>query len=107
MLGGMIRSISRPLAAVEENHFWFRARNRVISVLASAADSGLRPGYLALEIGCGNGNVLRHLESTCRGGTVIGMDQFREAFNSPGCGQIAVCLSKEMRARRHSARPSA
>src|SRR5262249_33202068 len=79
-VGGYDPEHFQALAAVEENHFWFRARNQVISVLASAAVSGLRPGYFALEIGCGNGNVLRHLETTCRGGTVIGMDLFREGL---------------------------
>jgi SAM-dependent methyltransferase len=68
------------LAAVEEAHFWFLARNRVISNLVASAVADLPPGYRALEIGCGNGNVLRHLEKTCRDGIVIGMDLFAEGL---------------------------
>jgi SAM-dependent methyltransferase len=33
-----------------------------------------------LEVGCGTGNVLRVLQSACRGGTVVGMDLFEEGL---------------------------
>ena len=68
------------LLAVEDRHFWFRARNRVISKLASQIVGGLPPGYRVLEVGCGNGNVLRHLEKACSRGTVVGMDLFPEGL---------------------------
>jgi SAM-dependent methyltransferase len=68
------------LFAVEDRHFWFRARNRMITALAAEAVRTLPPGYRVLEVGCGNGNVLRHLEKACRGGTLVGMDYFPEGL---------------------------
>jgi len=38
------------------------------------------PGYLALEVGCGTGTVLRCLEKVCRKGRVVGMDRYGESF---------------------------
>jgi SAM-dependent methyltransferase len=68
------------LAAIEDRHFWFRSRNEAIRALAGQVCAGFEPGYRALEIGCGTGNVLRHLEEICRGGSVIGMDLFGQGF---------------------------
>ncbi|MHC4777594.1 MAG: class I SAM-dependent methyltransferase, partial [Planctomycetota bacterium] len=64
------------LFETEDRHFWFRARNRVIDALVASTVSRMEPGFLALEVGCGTGNVLRHLEKTCRRGRVVGMDLF-------------------------------
>lgn len=68
------------LFEVEDRHFWFRARNRVISAAVSRVTAHLEPGYRFLEVGCGTGNVLRALEQTCKGGVVIGMDLFGEGL---------------------------
>jgi SAM-dependent methyltransferase len=68
------------IAEVEERHFWFRARARLIEEIASATLSGLNPGYRVLEIGCGNGNVLRHLVRASRGGQVLGLDLYSEGL---------------------------
>lgn len=68
------------LFEVEDRHFWFRARNRVISAAVSQVIARLAPGYRLLEVGCGTGNVLRALEQTCKEGTVIGMDLFGEGL---------------------------
>jgi len=62
------------LVAVEDRHFWFRARNRAITAVFESLRSGLRPGYRVLEVGCGTGSVLRDLQMSATGGTVIGMD---------------------------------
>jgi SAM-dependent methyltransferase len=64
------------LFEVEDRHFWFRSRNRSISAVVGQIVADLPPGYRALEIGCGTGNVLRVLEQTCLAGTVVGMDLF-------------------------------
>jgi SAM-dependent methyltransferase len=68
------------LFAIEDRHFWFAARNRLIAAIASEITAGLRPGYRVLEVGCGSGAVLRVLELGCRGGTVLGMDLHAEGL---------------------------
>src|SRR5438105_14549790 len=78
------------LDAVEDRHFWFRARGRIIGALARQAVAALPAGYRVLEIGCGNGGVLRVLRDACAGGKVFGMDLFAEglrwaAGRSVGC----------------------
>ena len=78
--GGYDPEHYRNLAAIEDRHFWFRARNAAIGALAAQVCAGFTPGYLALEVGCGTGNVLRRLEEVCQGGTVIGMDLFGQGF---------------------------
>ncbi len=65
-----------PLARIEDRHFWFRSRNRVIEGLIRRIESELRPGYRVLEVGCGTGNVLRVLRRVCTRGMTLGMDLF-------------------------------
>ena len=69
-----------PLLAAEDRHFWFRARNHVISTLVRQIVAPLSPGYRVLEMGCGDGNVLRFLERACPTGSVTGMDLFHEGL---------------------------
>lgn len=68
------------LARVEDEHFWFRTRNLVISTLAKQLTQEWTAGYRVLEVGCGTGNVLRELERTCADGVVVGMDLFAEGL---------------------------
>jgi SAM-dependent methyltransferase len=68
------------LFAAEDRHFWFRARNQAISALVGQVAAQLSPGYRVLEMGCGDGNVLRFLERACPTGTVVGMDLFGEGL---------------------------
>src|SRR5689334_18506816 len=68
------------LFEIEDKHFWFRARNRVISAAVARVTARLKPGYRFLEVGCGTGNVLRALEKTCKNGVVVGMDLFGEGL---------------------------
>jgi SAM-dependent methyltransferase len=69
------------LAAIEEEHFWFTARRKLIFQLVSAATRSLAPGFRVLEVGCGNGTVLGALEQACPAGTVFGMDLFSEGLS--------------------------
>ena len=68
------------LQAIEDRHFWFRARNKVIAIVVSQITANLAPGYRVLEVGCGTGNVLRFLEQTCKNGVVTGIDLFAEGL---------------------------
>ena len=63
------------VAEVEERHFWFAARNRVIlSALRRVA--GPLEGKRLLDVGCGSGFVLAALEQA--GVEVAGLDMHRE-----------------------------
>jgi len=68
------------LDAVEENHFWFRARRKIVGALACQVTAMLPAGYHVLEVGCGNGSLLPTLQSACPDGQVIGMDLFLEGL---------------------------
>jgi SAM-dependent methyltransferase len=69
------------LFQAEDRHFWFQARNQIIATVAKQLDTTYQPGYRFMEIGCGNGNVLRELEHVCKHGSVIGMDLFAEGLH--------------------------
>ena len=71
---GALPDFAPYLLDAEERHFWFRARNTVIGRVVGQLVSRLPQGYRVLEVGCGNGNVLRMLEQVCTRGEVIGMD---------------------------------
>ncbi|MFN8594558.1 MAG: class I SAM-dependent methyltransferase [Thermomicrobiales bacterium] len=68
------------LYAIEDRHFWFRARNRVIASIVGQVVSPFARGYRVLDIGCGTGVVLKVLQATCRNGSVVGIDPFPEAL---------------------------
>lgn len=70
-----------PLFAIEDRHFWFRARNHVITIIAQQVADRLTAGYRTLEVGCGTGNTLRILEQVCTRGSVMGMDLFAEGLS--------------------------
>jgi SAM-dependent methyltransferase len=62
------------LRAAEDRHFWFVARNQILTALLSGLEPRLPAGYRVLEVGCGDGNTLRVLTRVCRRGAVFGMD---------------------------------
>jgi SAM-dependent methyltransferase len=68
------------LAAVEQRHFWFRARNRIISTLARQIVRDFAPGYRVLDAGCGTGNTLRALKDACSTGSLFGADLYLEGL---------------------------
>jgi SAM-dependent methyltransferase len=67
------------LFRIEDRHFWFHTRNRIICGVVAQITQSLSGGKV-LEIGCGNGNVLRYLQQTCVGHLVVGMDAFEEGL---------------------------
>src|SRR3972149_940670 len=64
------------LASIEDEHFWFRTRNKIIQSLIEQIVGKFPKGYRVLEIGCGTGNVLRVLSKACSQGMVIGSDLY-------------------------------
>jgi SAM-dependent methyltransferase len=63
----------KALDAAEDRHFWFVARRRVICAAARRALRG-RAVQRILEIGCGNGSVLRALGETFPQAHLFGTD---------------------------------
>ena len=72
------------LFAIEDRHFWFRIRNRIIKSEVENVTSDLSDGYRVLEVGCGTGYVLRMLERVCKRGRVMGIDALAECFTYAG-----------------------
>ncbi len=68
------------MAAAEDRHFWFRARNRVIERVVKQLSSELPRRPRALEVGSGTGNVLRVLERACPDGIVIGIELYQQGL---------------------------
>jgi SAM-dependent methyltransferase len=68
------------LFAAEDNHFWFRARNRVLRAVVRDLIRPLPDGFRVLEVGCGTGYVLRMLEEECGRGHLVGSDLFEEGM---------------------------
>ncbi len=68
------------LAQVEDEHFWFRARNHLILGLARGISSSLKRCDLVLEVGCGTGNVLRVLESACPNCRLVGLELWHDGL---------------------------
>lgn len=69
------------LFRIEDRHFWFHTRNRILSAVVAQITASFPSACRVLEIGCGNGNVLRHLHQACAGHMVVGMDAFAEGLH--------------------------
>lgn len=80
MSGGYDAQHYQVTSEVEDRHFWFRARNAALSVVASQIADQLPPEPKILEVGCGTGNTLRVLEKACPGGTLVGIDLLGEGL---------------------------
>jgi len=72
--GGYDPAFFDQLARIEDQHFWFRARNRLIYEMVRRIAFELPPEYFVVEVGCGTGNVLRALREACPNGKVIGLE---------------------------------
>ncbi len=70
----------KKLYQIEDRHFWFRARQAIVSALTKQITACFPQGYRVMEIGCGTGNLLRILESTCHNGIIFGLDLFWEGL---------------------------
>ncbi len=70
----------KALFAIEDRHFWFRSRNRIIAAMTNQVVAHMNDGYRVLEVGSGTGNTLRVLENVCDHGKVVGVDLFAEGL---------------------------
>lgn len=76
---GFDASLFQHLYEAEDKHFWFRSRNRLIGALVRQLTKNFQSDSRVLEVGCGNGNVLRVLEKNVKRGEVAGIEPFAEA----------------------------
>lgn len=75
--GGFGRDAFAELFALEAGHFWFRARNELIGWAIARHFPGAKR---ILEVGCGTGFVLAHLERTLPEASFVGGEAFSEAL---------------------------
>ncbi len=61
---------------VEDQHFWFVARNRVLAAVLSARPLVSSTMPAILEVGCGTGNTLRVLKAAFPSAILVGVDAF-------------------------------
>lgn len=80
MSGGYDKRFFDLLREVEDHHFWFRGRGRIIARLARQLTGEMPHPRRILELGCGNGGMLRVLRRSCPEATVVGMDLFFEGL---------------------------
>jgi SAM-dependent methyltransferase len=78
--GGYDPAFFDRLALIEDEHFWFRARNRLIFKLTRKLTSSFDRGNVVLEVGCGTGNVLRVLKKACPSCMVAGIELWRDGL---------------------------
>ena len=75
-----------PIRRAEDQHFWFRARNKIINGVMNHLLTNLSEPLLIGEIGCGNGNTLQVLEqvilTSAKKHHLIGMDLFYEGLQN-------------------------
>ncbi len=69
------------LERVEDRHFWFAARRKVVGALAAQAMTSATGRPWVMEIGCGNGGLLDTLCKACPTARVIGTDLYREGLD--------------------------
>lgn len=68
------------LFELENRHYWFRARNDVITLVMRQHYVAAEENARVLDIGCGNCSVLSHLSRTIGEKTWIGGDLFAEGL---------------------------
>lgn len=96
--GGYDPNFFDHLAGIEDQHFWFRARNRLILRLVKNLARELPPGFSVLEVGCGTGNVLRVLRRACPSGTVVGLELCFEGLQHAKRRSLALLVQGDVRA---------
>lgn len=68
------------LFEAEEKHFWFRYRNHLIGKTVEGLIGNQKKPRI-LELGCGNGNVLREIEKRLPNSTLVGSELFEEGLS--------------------------
>jgi len=95
--GGYDPAFFDQLAEIEDQHFWFRARNHLIFGLARKISSSLPLGSLVLEVGCGTGNVLRVLQKACPNCRVVGLELWSDGLRHARSRTRAALVQADIR----------
>ena len=85
------QNISRGFAAIEQAHFWFRVRNKLIQW---ALGNYFPDAKSFFEVGCGTGFVLAGIRETFPGTRLVGSDIFTDGLafakaRLPGVGVVS------------------
>jgi len=94
--GGYDPRYYQDLFDVEDRHFWFRGRNRVVAAMAVKYTKDLQAGFYVLEVGCGNGSVTRVLQDSCAIGNVIGADLFFQGLVNASSRGVKMLVQADM-----------
>ena len=73
---------------------WEWIRGYYQARLASVYRFLIPPGMRVLELGCGNGGMLKLLQEYSPGGKVVGMDLFAEGLRNVRWRPMATCSSR-------------
>src|ERR1700678_943438 len=94
--GGYDPRHNQSLFAVEDSHFWFRGRNRIVAAMAARYTRQIPAGLYVLGVGCGNGSVTRVLQDTCATGIVIGADLYFEGLVNARSRGVKMLVQADM-----------
>jgi SAM-dependent methyltransferase len=61
-------------SSVDQTHFWYRVRRDVLAAALEAVAPRVRPGSLAIDLGCGAGTMLATMAAGLPQATVVGVD---------------------------------
>ncbi len=86
----MERAAYDEMRALEDHHWWFRGKRRMVTPLIARAVAGGAECKL-LDVGCGTGGNLAHVEGSFPGVRTFGLD-----FDG---GALAYCRDRELGAR--------
>jgi SAM-dependent methyltransferase len=95
--GGYDPGFFDQLSRIEDEHFWFRARNHLIFSLIRRISPSLQPCNRVLEVGCGTGNVLRVLAKACPQSLVVGLELWSEGLRHAGGRSSAALVQADIR----------
>lgn len=69
-----------PMEKIEDQHFWFVSRKRVLFSIIKKITQGFTAGSRILEVGCGTGSNLKVLQQACPHAQVFGFDLMDEGL---------------------------
>jgi ubiquinone/menaquinone biosynthesis C-methylase UbiE len=75
------QTLFNTLFRIEELHFWFRARRKIVGDLISQITPDFPQGFRMIEIGCGTGNLLKAMNESSKTGNTYGSDIYWQGLH--------------------------